>query len=170
MDPDVGRGHPGRAVVQIDRQTVVFVMALKRQSPEQPARVRPDSGVEVMHLGGEVGEVELTSVEIQSDELKRPFVNRTVPANVVTTHEPHVRIEQKRLCGPVRIRSRSGALHLCDTDEALEIGDGGWVHSGAEGSQVERDPVDDKSVLCRPGGVIPKPARQRTRGPQHAGA
>jgi hypothetical protein len=34
-----------------------------------------DPGVEVMHLGGEVFEVELTSVQVKSNEPERGLVN-----------------------------------------------------------------------------------------------
>jgi hypothetical protein len=64
-DVQVPRSHPRLAIVQVDPYaalTLVFAVGLQRDRPEQTARVGMDSGVEVMNLGGEIREVELTSV------------------------------------------------------------------------------------------------------------
>ena len=72
----VGRRHPRRAVVEVNRHAAalilvggamtlaVFVAGPERYRPEQAARVGMDPGVEVVNLGGEVLEVEPTSVEV----------------------------------------------------------------------------------------------------------
>ncbi len=49
-----------------------------------------DPRVEVVDLGREVGEVILTSIQIQSDEPESPFVDRSVGPDVDTTHKAHV--------------------------------------------------------------------------------
>jgi hypothetical protein len=52
-----------------------------------------DPWVEVVHLGGEVCEVEPTSVEIQSNEAERPPVNGAILADVDTLHKAHIGVE-----------------------------------------------------------------------------
>ena len=96
---------------------------LQRDRPEQAARVGMDPGVEVMHLGGEVFEVELTSVQVKSNEPERRLVNGAVQADVGALHEPHVGVEQERLDAAVGIPGGSGSPHVGDADKALEIGD-----------------------------------------------
>ena len=64
-DMQVPRSHPRLAIVQVDPHaalTLVFAVGLQRDRPEQAVRVGMDPRVEVMNLGGEVREVELTSV------------------------------------------------------------------------------------------------------------
>jgi predicted ATPase len=51
--------------------------------------------VEVVNLGREVYEVILTSVEVQSDQGKRTFMDRSVKPHVHSVHEAHVGIEQE---------------------------------------------------------------------------
>jgi hypothetical protein len=82
-----------------------------------------DPWVEVVNLGGEVCEVEPTSVEIQSNEAERPPVNGAILADVDTLHKAHIGVEQERLDTAVRIPGGPGSLHICDADLALEIGD-----------------------------------------------
>lgn len=82
-----------------------------------------DPWVEVVNLGGEVCEVELTSVEIQSNEAERPPVNGAILADVDTLHKAHIGVEQERPDTAVRIPGGPGSLHICDADLALEIGD-----------------------------------------------
>jgi hypothetical protein len=73
-----------------------------------------------MNLGGEIREVELTSVQVKSNEPERRLVNGAVQADVSTLHEPHVGVEQQRLDATVRIPGGSGSLHVCDPDKALK--------------------------------------------------
>ena len=82
-----------------------------------------DARVEIMNLGGEIREVELTSVQVKSNEPERRLVNFTVQADVGPLHEPHVGVEQERLDAAVGIPAGPGSLHVCDPDKALEIGD-----------------------------------------------
>jgi hypothetical protein len=75
-DVDVPRCHPRGTVPQVDRHAVLALVVAgpgpritvvagpERYRPEQAARVRMDPGVEVVNLGGEVFEVEPTSVEV----------------------------------------------------------------------------------------------------------
>jgi hypothetical protein len=65
--------------------------------PEQSRRVGVNAGVEVMDLSGEVREVILTSVKVQSNESERPLVDTSVQSHVDAAHEPHVCVKQKRL-------------------------------------------------------------------------
>jgi hypothetical protein len=81
-----------------------------------------DPRVEVVNLGGEVCEVKLTSVEVQSNEPERPPVNGAILADIDTLHEAVVGIEQERLDTAVRIPGGPGSLHLRDADNTLEIG------------------------------------------------
>lgn len=123
----VRRRHPRLAVVQVDRHAalalVVFAAGSERDRPEQPTRVGMDPGVEVVHLGGEVYEVELTSVEVKSNESERPPVDVAVLADVDALHKAHIGIEEERLDAAVGILGGSGSPHVCDADKALEIGD-----------------------------------------------
>jgi hypothetical protein len=82
-----------------------------------------DPRVEVVNLGGEVDEVELTSVEIKSNEPERSVVNAAILADIDTLHKSHIGVEQERLDAAVRIPGGPGSLYLCDSDLALEIGD-----------------------------------------------
>ena len=80
-----------------------------------------DPRVEVVNLGGEVFEVKLTSVEVQSNEPERPSVNGAILADIDTLHKTHIRIEQKLLDAAVRIPGGPSSLHLRDTGKALEV-------------------------------------------------
>ena len=125
-DAQVLRPHPRLAIVQVNRhavRTLVFAAGRQRDRPEQALRVGIDARVEVMNLGGEILEVEPTSVQVKSNEPERRLVNGAVQADVSTLHEPHVGVEQQRLDAAVRIPGGSGSLHVCDPDKALEIGD-----------------------------------------------
>ena len=113
------RCHPRLAVFQVDLHAVT----LKRDRPEQAARVGMDPWVEVVNLGGEVGEVELTSVEIQSNEPERPGVNGAILADVDTFHKAHIGVEQELLDAAIRMPGDAMSPHVRDADQALEIGD-----------------------------------------------
>ena len=118
-DAEVVRRHPGPAVLEVDPHVVV----LERVRPEQAARVGMDPWVEVVNLGGEVDEVELTSVEVKSNEAERSPVNCPILADIDALHKAHIGVEQKRLDAAVRILGGPCSLYLCDADLALEIGD-----------------------------------------------
>src|SRR6266446_8430669 len=110
-----------------------------------------DPGVEVMNLGGEVCEVEPTSVEVESNESERRLVNGAILADVGALHKPHVGVEEERLDAAVGIPGGSVSPYVCDADKALEIGDRRRVHPGPEGGEVESDPVDGGCSGRRPG-------------------
>ena len=118
-DAEVFRRHLSLAVLEVDLHAVI----LKRVRPEQAARVGVDPWVEVVNLGGEVFEVEPTSVEIKSNEPERPPVNVAILADVDTLHKAHIGVEQERLDAAVRIPGGPCSLYVCDADLALEIGD-----------------------------------------------
>jgi hypothetical protein len=82
-----------------------------------------DAWVEVVNLGREVYEVILTSVEVDSDETKRTFVNRAIRTHVHTTHKTHVGVEKQGFSASIRISTDPGALNICDTDKAVEVVD-----------------------------------------------
>ncbi len=111
--------HPRLALMQIDAHGV----ALKRDCPEQATRIGMDPRVEVVNLGGEVCEVKLTSVEVQSDETERPPVNGAILADIDALHETHIGVEQQRLYAAIRMPGGPSSPHVCDADKALEIGD-----------------------------------------------
>lgn len=83
--------------------------------PEQAAGKWGDTRIEVVKLRCEVGEVKLTSVQIQSDKAEGALVYSAVYANIDALHEAHVDIEQQT--------SGSSALNLGGADEPVEIGD-----------------------------------------------
>jgi hypothetical protein len=118
-----GLEMPGRqprlALMQIDAHGVT----LKRDCPEQATRIGMDPWVEVVNLGGEVCEVKLTSVEVQSDETERPPVNGAILADIDALHEAHIGVEQERLYAAIRIPGGPGSPYVRDADKALEIGD-----------------------------------------------
>jgi len=118
----VPRRHPRRALGQVNRHTAM-VLVPERDGPEQAVRVGMDAGVEVVHLGGEVREVEPTSVEIQSNESERASVYGAIPADVDTLHEAHVGVEEERLDPAVGMAGGSLPPHVGHADEALEVGD-----------------------------------------------
>ena len=117
-DTEVPRRHPRLALFQVG----LHVIVPKRFRPEQAARVGMDPRVVVVNLSGEVCEVKLTSVEVQSNESERPPVNGAILADVDTLHKAHIGIEQERLGAAVRLPGGPSALHLRDADRALEIG------------------------------------------------
>jgi len=82
-----------------------------------------DPGVEVVHLGGEVLEVEPTSVEIQSNKTERSPMDGAIMADVDTLHKAHVGVEEERLDAAVGISGGAFSPHVRDTDKAFEIGD-----------------------------------------------
>ena len=82
-----------------------------------------DPRVEVVNLGGEVCEVKLTSVEVQSNEAERPRVNGAILANIDALHKAHVGVEQERLYAAIRIPGGPSSPHVCEADKAFEIGD-----------------------------------------------
>lgn len=61
--------------------------------PEQSGWIGVDARIEVMDLGGEVREVILTSVKIQSNEPERPLMYTSVQSHVGAAHEPHVGVK-----------------------------------------------------------------------------
>ena len=124
----VRRGHPCLASAQMDRHAVgcAFAGAAAgriRDRPEQAVRVGLDPRVEVVNLGGEVLEVEPTSVEVKSNESERAFVFGAIHADVDTLHKPHIGVEEQRLDAAVGICGGSLPTHVCDTDKAVEVGD-----------------------------------------------
>ena len=134
-DVDVRRRHPRLTVLQVDRYAVVALVVVgpdpglallsgpERDRPEQSARVGMDPGVEVVNLGGEVLEVEPTSVEVQSNESERSPVDGAILADVDTLHKAHVGVEEECLDAAVGILGGALSLHVRDTDNAFEIGD-----------------------------------------------
>jgi hypothetical protein len=118
-DTEVPRLHPRLALLQVD----FHVALLKRDRPEQAARVGMDPRVEVVNLGGEVCEVKLTSVEVESNEAERPRVNGAILANIDALHKAHVGVEQERLYAAIRIPGGPSSPHVCEADKAFEIGD-----------------------------------------------
>ena len=117
-DTEVPRLHPRIALFQVGPHAVVP----KRVRPEQAARVGMDPRVVVVNLGGEICEVKLTSVEVQSNEPERPSVNGAILADIDTLHKAHIGIEQERLDLAVRLPGGPSSLHLRHADRALEIG------------------------------------------------
>jgi len=91
--------------------------------PEQAARVGMDPGVEVVNLGGEVLEVEPTSVEVQSNKSEGSPVNGAILADIDALHKAHIGVEEERLGAPVGIPGGALSPHVRDTDKAFEIGD-----------------------------------------------
>jgi len=63
--------------------------------PEEARGVGKDTGVEVVDLGREIYEVELTSIEVKSDQRERTLVDRSVNTHVDPTHETHVGIKEE---------------------------------------------------------------------------
>ena len=118
-DTEVPRRHPRFALLQAGPHGA----ALERDRPEQATRVRMDPRIEVVDLGGEVGEVILTSVEVQSNETERPRVNGAILTDIDALHKAHIGVEEERLDAIVRIPGDPSSLHICDADKALEIGD-----------------------------------------------
>ena len=80
--------HRSCASAQVNIDSVV----VNRNCPEQPLRVRVDARIEVVYLSREIGEVKLTSVEVQSDEPKGPLMYLPVAADVHPFHEAHIRV------------------------------------------------------------------------------
>jgi len=76
-----------------------------------------------VNLGGEIFEVKLTPVEVQSNETKRPTVKAAILADIDALHKAHIGVEQERLDAAITIPGEPRPLHLCDADKALEIGD-----------------------------------------------
>ena len=114
----VVHGHVGTASPELD-----VADGRCRNGPEEPTRIWVDSRIEVVDLGREILEVILTSVEVQSNEAERTFVDRSIHSDVDATHETHVGIEKQSLGASVGIRCRAGALHVRDPNETVEIPD-----------------------------------------------
>jgi len=130
----VRRRHPRFALFEVNRHAVALVIVAvamtfavvvgpERYRPEQAAWVGMDPGVEVVNLGGEVFEVEPTSVEVQSNESERSPVNGAILADVDTLHKAHIGVEEERLDAAVWIPCGAFSPHVRDTDKAFEIGD-----------------------------------------------
>jgi hypothetical protein len=131
----VRRPHPRLTVLQVDRHAALIFIVVgpgpavalvprgEWDGPEQAARVGMDPGVEVVNLGGEVFEVEPTSIKIQSNESERSPVDGAILADVDTLHKPHIGVEEERLDAAVGIPGGALSPHVSDTDKALEIGD-----------------------------------------------
>ena len=117
---EVFRLHPRLALFQVDFHAAA---AESGTVQNRPLRVGMDPWVEVVNLGGEVCEVELTSVEIQSNEPERPRVNGAILAYIDTFHKAHIGVEQQRLYAAIRIPGGPSSPHVCDADKAFEIGD-----------------------------------------------
>jgi len=173
---EVRRRHPRLAVVQVDRHTVVVIVArLELDRPEQAARVGMDPGVEVVNLGGELFEVEPTSIEIQSNESERCPVGRAVLSDVGTLHKAHVGVKQERLGTAVGVRGDALSPHVRDADDPLEVGDRRRIHPRPERGEMEGLPADFErggrrfrrtvAVRCRrPGGRPEQPTADSGSG------
>ena len=77
-------------------RTGVDVDAVRRRErhrPEQTARIGRDPRIEVVDLGAEIGEVEPTPVEVESDEPEGSSMHLFVDADVDAAHEAHVGVE-----------------------------------------------------------------------------
>jgi hypothetical protein len=116
---EVRRRHPRLALSQVGLHGTVW----ERERPEQTARVREDPRVEVVDLGGEVCEVKLTSVEIESNESERPPVDSAILTDIDTLHKAHIGVEKERLDAAVGILGDASSLYVGHADKALEIGD-----------------------------------------------
>src|SRR5260370_31962590 len=110
--------------------------------PEQSAWIGTDSWVEVMNLGGEIREVILTSVEVQSNEAERPLVDCSVDTHIHAAHEAHVCVEQQCLGASVRVRRGPVPSNIRHTDESVEVSDGRGIDAGSEKAEVECLPTD----------------------------
>src|SRR5207245_5052014 len=99
-----------------------------------------------MDLGGEVGEVILTSVQVQSNKAESSLVNSAVLADVDAAHEPHVGVEQQGLDTTVWVGSRACALHVGDADEAVEVGQRRWIDTWPKERQMEVDPTQRHDI------------------------
>ena len=115
---EVGRGHPCAARAELD---VAHWRNWER--PEESTRVGVDSGIEIVHLGREIREVILTSVEVQSNEAEHTLVHGSVETDIDAAHETHVSVEKQCLGAPIGVGGRPGALHVGNTDETVEVGD-----------------------------------------------
>jgi len=134
-DVNVRRHHPRLTVLQVDRYAVLAfvvmgpgpVVALvagpERYRPEQAAWVGMDPRVEVVNLGGEVFEVEPTSVEVQSNESERSPVDGAILADIDALHKAHICVEEERLDAAIGIPRGALSAHVRDTDNAFEVGD-----------------------------------------------
>jgi len=134
-DLDVRRPHPRLTVLQVDGYAALalvvagpgpvlaLVIGPEWDRPEQAARVGMDPRVEVMNLGGEVFEVEPTSVEVQSNESERSPMDGTILADVDAFHKAHIGVEEERLDAAIGIPCGTFSPHVRDADKAFEIGD-----------------------------------------------
>ena len=83
-----------------------------------------DPRVEVMHLGGELCEVEPTSVEVQSNESERPPVNGAILADVGALHKAHINIEEEGIVvAGASVCACPSALGVRCANEPMEIKD-----------------------------------------------
>lgn len=105
----------GRAFAQIHPHSAARYL----DGPEYAIGKGEDPRVEVVNLGREVGEVKLTSIDIQSDKAERIMVDSAIHPDIGALHEAHVDIEEQAV--------RAGSLELCSADESVEIGDGGGL-------------------------------------------
>ena len=114
----VAGGHPRSAGSKPDR-----AYRWNGHSPEESAGIGTDPGIKVVNLGGEILEVILTSVEVQSNEAKCSFMDRSINTDVDAAHEAHVGIEQKGLGAPIGVGGRTGPLNVSDPNETVEVAD-----------------------------------------------
>ena len=65
----------------------------ERHDPEQAARIRVYPWVEVVDLCREIGEVILTSVQVQSNKCECALMNGAVLPDIYAAGKPHVSVE-----------------------------------------------------------------------------
>jgi hypothetical protein len=116
LQHQVGGAQMCAAVSQVDRRA-----GRCRDRPEEPTGIRVDARVKVVDLGREAYEVVPTSIEIQSDECECTVVDRSVETHIYPAHEAHVRVEEQRFRGTVRIGRSSSPLNFGHAHEAVEV-------------------------------------------------
>ena len=72
----------------------VDIVVVDPDRPEQTSGIWVNTKVEVVNLSGKIGEVILTSIEVKSDEPKRPLVHLAIFSDVYALHKAHVGVIQ----------------------------------------------------------------------------
>jgi len=116
LDLEIGDIQRGGCIFEVDMDAI----GGEPNRPEQATL--GDSGVEVVDL---VRRVNLTLVDIQSNESECPPVATPVERDEGALHEAHVHVEEERgFLARLRICARPGAGDVGEADGAFEVGDG----------------------------------------------
>jgi hypothetical protein len=111
--------------------------------PEEALLV--DSGIEIVDLLG-IRIRSRTREDVQSNESKGATVNFAITPDKRSSHEAIIGLEEKVARFATGFGPDSSASHSCQANEALEVGDQGWLGGWTGKKDVKQRPLGAKQL------------------------